>query len=104
VTDPYRVKEDDAMSRTNKTAAFEQTEARFEQRALAIVLVVAGIVGVLIGLSTPRSSGGELTFGTLFVALGLWTWISDGSSRSAMKGQQHEQPPHATRRRTERER
>jgi hypothetical protein len=85
---PYRVEEDkeDEVTPAIPTAISADHEgARFEERAVSIVLFCAGIVGVAIGISAPRADGMELALGALFAALGVWTWFSEGTRRSAMK-------------------
>ena len=67
--------------------ASSSSETRFEERCVATVLIVAGAVGLMIGVDAPRTHGTELVLGALLVALGLWTlapwpWHEKHSSRA----------------------
>ncbi|RYF53233.1 MAG: hypothetical protein EOO39_41055, partial [Cytophagaceae bacterium] len=42
----------------------------FEEHLLAIVLFVAGLIGVVIGAVSPRAHATELTLGAILAALG----------------------------------
>ena len=46
----------------------------FEEHLLAIVLFVAGLIGVVIGALSPRAHATELTLGSILAALGAWTF------------------------------
>jgi len=45
-----------------------------EEHLLAIVLFVAGLIGVVIGAVSPRAHATELTLGAILAALGAWTF------------------------------
>lgn len=49
----------------------------FEERALALVLAVLGLLGVALGLLSPRDHPTELVLGALLVMAGAWTFASD---------------------------
>lgn len=86
-TDPYRVREEEEMSPEAilGMSAAERRDARFEERAVAIVLFLAGTVGVGIGVSSPTESSLELSLGALFAVLGVATCFSERTSPGAMK-------------------
>ena len=46
----------------------------FEEHLLALVLLVAGLIGVAIGAVAPRVHATELTLGGILAALGAWTF------------------------------
>jgi uncharacterized membrane protein YfcA len=46
---------------------------RFEERALALVLIVAGMVGVGVGVTAPPQHATELVLGAIVLVLALWT-------------------------------
>lgn len=51
-----------------------QRAAAFEERGLATVLLVAGLVGLIVGLSSPRSNATELVLGAVLVWVGSRTF------------------------------
>jgi hypothetical protein len=67
---PHPYRELDAVP--NGAEANERAAA-FEERCLAVVLLVAGAIGLLIGISAPRANATELVLGAMFGCLGLWT-------------------------------
>jgi hypothetical protein len=47
----------------------------FEERAVAVVLIVAGLLGVVIGLQSAPDAATELVVGIGLLAIGLWTYL-----------------------------
>jgi len=72
---PPLVRKRDEVEEMEMSVRNDDKEARFEERAVALVLFLAGLLGVLLGMATPRTSGAELAVGFLLAALGVWTWI-----------------------------
>lgn len=47
----------------------------FEERAVAVVLMLAGLLGVAIGLSAPNANATELVLGIALFAIGTRTYL-----------------------------
>ena len=47
----------------------------FEERAVAVVLILAGLLGVGIGLSAPNANATELVLGIALLAIGGRTYL-----------------------------
>ena len=45
----------------------------FEERVVALVLLLAGALGIAIGGAAPRANATELVLGLGFAGLGAWT-------------------------------
>jgi ABC-type nickel/cobalt efflux system permease component RcnA len=65
---PYRV----VHSTASEAPGFADS-AQFEERCLGLVLLIAGVIGIVIGWEAPREHGTELALGALFAGLGAWT-------------------------------
>ena len=47
----------------------------FEERAVAVVLMLAGLLGLVIGLQSPPEAATELVLGIGLLAIGLRTYL-----------------------------
>lgn len=59
--------------RTHEGETKDARLASFEERALGLVLVFAGLLGILISVEAPSQHALEMVLGALFVVLGGWT-------------------------------
>ena len=63
---PYRTR-----SKTEETAVADG----FEERAVAVVLMLAGLLGLLVGLSAPSVNAVELVLGIALLGVGARTYL-----------------------------
>lgn len=49
--------------------------AGFEERAVSVVLMLAGGLGLAMGVSSPREAATEFVLGIALLAIGLWTYL-----------------------------
>ncbi len=68
----------------------------FEEHLLALVLFVAGLIGVVIGAVSPRAHATELTLGAILAALGVWTFWRQRARRAPESAAGQSPPDDAT--------